>query len=440
MSTALVVDLIQNHFESFQSTSSSTFSYRRLSKEHNTHYNNHDDHLLSRASNRNSQSSVFAKTEKLREELIQNFIIQQTSNLSLNDDTTSTFDDDDDDDKNEAKNQIFEFQNEISNSLIHIINSVLATIVSMELTTHNTFAKSDFYDSSRTLLQYIASFICTKGDGSLTKDVLNHVFQFSSIANYESMRTLICSFVGWCSTHLLECSVQNQPTRTKSKMKKLHRGNDQSLAFLTGGFEEDDDHDSVQKWKFECIEFIVSRILTQRLYDKNQAVRNEAIRSSCTLLSFMLESMTNHRNHDNNDESNDDDNSDNDCESMINLMNEVIDGLKWSMAHDPSFANRSSVLQSIPLRQFIQADDSKSTYIKEMKTSIIESIVERVRDEKVKVRVDALDMLSKVNVEKDLDVDMRCEILRHGLSTRWVNGSFCSFHTLKKMFNLYLFQ
>lgn len=387
------VDLIHNHFNSFQSQSESTPLTAPSRGRHNRNNNtNTSSSVSSASSNQNCPyQSVKFQTETLRQELIQNFIVLQTSNLSLALKPKRTEEDDNDDDDDE------QFQDQVSNTLIDIINSVLSTIVSSKLTSQPSFSKSDYYDSSICLLEHVASFISTKGDGSLTKLVLNHLFPFSTIPTYESIRSIICTFVGWCATNLMD-SYHDVVKKTQQGMT--------SLSFLIGNDNQSDN----KKWRLECLYLIMTDFLVKRLTDKTQTVRNVAIHTSCLLLSSILDNKLLSTD-------NDCDEDENENERVTNIIQTLIESLMWNVTHDPSFANRSSVLQLFPIEKFVNVM-SESQLMQDLKTLVLETIVLRVRDEKVKVRVDAFDVLRRVHVQHDLTVEMRCEILRQGFSTR----------------------
>jgi hypothetical protein len=148
---------------------------------------------------------------------------------------------------------------------------------------------------------------------------------------------------------------------------------------------------------------LIQSILMVRLNDKAQAVRSIAIQSC----SFFFPELNVEYNNEYKElfsiSSGDTDaDIDTDTDDSIDYRDDLVHALVWSLSHDPSFANRSMALQSIPVH----------------KDTTMQYIVERVRDDKVKVRTDALDILRKVDVKNDLTVEMRCDILRHGLSSR----------------------
>ncbi len=432
---SVVLDtLIQNHFNDYQKQS-------RIS-QHRPKHNHHQSHHHGSSATTNSQSFKI-QTEKLRKDLIENFIALQASNLSLND--------------NGQDHDIpANYQKEVSKAVISIIKSVLSTIVSLKLTTQNSFSKSEHYDSSMSIMEYIAYFICnnfhsdsSNGTGteigsssSLLDDSLQFILKFTSISNFESIRCLLCSFIGWCSTFLLEQQLELNHQhhrgrgllRTGSGPNSKKQMTNESLLFLSG-CESHLDHENRQL-KFNYAAFMVTNVFVKRLLDKNQAVRSVAIISSCSLLSSILELVKDciqrkdvtegSDNHHYNDHLVDGDKIEHEEEKIINILIELINALEWNMVHDPSYVNRSAVLQSLPIEKltttaiFSEGVTTKlMAKLNDLKMNLIETIVERVRDDKVKVRIDALNALRKVNVENDLTIELRCEILRHGLSTRY---------------------
>ena len=474
-----VEELIQRHFNSYQRQSISSDGQAESEQQYYDQHNHHaskqsrndGQNMIQGIQSSTTQSQAIKfQTEKLRQELIEHFITIQASNLSLQDDNDDAGDDSSIDSTSSTDSDInnttkkLNFQKSVSQTLINIINSILATVVSSNpsLTTQASFSKSEYYESSLVLLQNIASFISIKGDGSLLKDVLllnDHLVQLSSIPNYESIRCTICTFAGWCSTHAAEYYQPSPMSRFKSKSKfrsssSGRRGyHDSSLSFLTGGREEHNDEEQQKqnkKWRMDCIEIVMKEFLLKRLCDKNQAVRNVAIQSCCSLLSSILDcieidSTSNECegsdapiDSDIDDDSDEDDNSSTDSEiteedRALKVSSELIQSLTWNMVHDPSYANRSLILQSLPTEKLVMVATKMRKEIKsksgrrqqlqqqqmeEMKQFVIECIVTRVRDDKVKVRIDAFDVLRKVHVVNDLTVEMRCEILRQGLSVR----------------------
>jgi hypothetical protein len=129
------------------------------------------------------------------------------------------------------------------------------------------------------------------------------------------------------------------------------------------------------EWREECID-VVKESLVPRLTDKSQAVRNAAIKACANFF------------------------NDSDEEKEANYS-DISDALIYSLTHDPSFANRSAAVQSVPVSE-----------------AMLPHILERVRDVKLKVRVDALDVL-RANVDvHDLTEDQRVELLEAALTPR----------------------
>jgi hypothetical protein len=139
--------------------------------------------------------------------------------------------------------------------------------------------------------------------------------------------------------------------------------------FVSGGNGNDD------SWRDECLQ-VARQALRQRLTDKSQAVRNAAI-SSCA---FFFE---NHETELNEDEY------------------ELLDSVLWNMSHDPSMANRLAALQSVPVTD-----------------TTAEAVIARVRDVKLKVRVEALHILRSKMQANTLSSDQYAELVRSSLTDR----------------------
>lgn len=121
-----------------------------------------------------------------------------------------------------------------------------------------------------------------------------------------------------------------------------------------------------------CLDTMIG-LLERRLRDKSQSVRQATLTACRPILH--LPSTT----------------------SYPSLMNQVL----FCLVHDSSLANRSTALQVLPCT-----------------SETIPYIVERTRDAKVKVRLEALEKLKSVKVH-DLSVEQRVDILTFGLSTRY---------------------
>lgn len=171
-----------------------------------------------------------------------------------------------------------------------------------------------------------------------------------------------------------------------------------------------------------CMDAMETTLLP-RLTDKSQSVRQSAIQAAGSLLSAsalvtsktttkVIETNQKNRSKAMNDDSDDDDQTDsededsgseegrdNDAEDTENL---ALNGLIWSMWHDPSVANRVEAIQAVPITP-----------------DTVDHIVARIRDVKEKVRVAALDVLRlKVDPREDMHEEHFCDILQHGLTER----------------------
>jgi len=271
-------------------------------------------------------------------------------------------------------------------------------------------------------------------DNSLFMRVFTHLEQMSLLKDYESIRCLICAFTERCIFYLYDTHTQNQQqqqqlSRNNSTTKSTSK---RSLSFLMDSMNNN--------MKLKCIQFMIHDILIKRILDKNQTVRYIAIQSLCQFLTLSMDKLLTIRSSSSSKSCTND--TDDDIhmyeymEEYHSLWTDCVTKLNWTMAHDPSYVNRSVVIKSMPIELVMKVSTTMTTMstssstgsstgigmmeiMDSLKHSMIETIAERVRDEKVKVRVDALDVLRSVNVAKDLSVEMRCNILRHGLSTRY---------------------
>jgi hypothetical protein len=136
------------------------------------------------------------------------------------------------------------------------------------------------------------------------------------------------------------------------------------------------EYSSLQQQEEEESVEAARKCLIARLTDKSQAVRHAAILASSFFVSM-----------------------DND--------NVLLESLLWNMAHDPSAANRMAALQSVPLV-----------------ATTLDAIIDRVRDTKVKVRVQALEILGK-KANGLLTLQQYAQVIRSSLGTnRYVYTSY----------------
>jgi hypothetical protein len=129
--------------------------------------------------------------------------------------------------------------------------------------------------------------------------------------------------------------------------------------------------DSCEDWAREAFSQLL-RALEVSLTDRSQSVRNSAIRS------------TTH------------------CFADLDVAEDLLETLLWSLWHDPSVANRMAAVQAVPIT-----------------SETVDHIISRVRDVKEKVRVQALEVLrTKVDPISHLSQDQFAEVIRSGLSVR----------------------
>lgn len=127
-----------------------------------------------------------------------------------------------------------------------------------------------------------------------------------------------------------------------------------------------------EEWAIEWFEALQESI-TPRLTDKSQSVRNSAIRSTAN---FFVHSN--------------------------DTTEDFVEVLLWNLWHDPSVANRVAAVDSVPIN-----------------ATTVDHIIARVRDEKEKVRVQALEVLrNKVDPLSHLTPEHYTEVVRCGLSVR----------------------
>jgi len=120
---------------------------------------------------------------------------------------------------------------------------------------------------------------------------------------------------------------------------------------------------------------VASQALLPRITDKSQAVRLSAIKAGGCFF----------------------------CDSMTDP--DILQAQLWSLQHDPSVANRVAAVESVPIN-----------------LETIDFVIQRIRDEKQKVRVAALDTLRERCVNMDvLDSDHFTCIVQAGNTERYAN-------------------
>ena len=203
-----------------------------------------------------------------------------------------------------------------------------------------TEISKDSQDAVDCIFELAACFACSGGNGHLAQALTARAVQFSVVI-MERVRVQACNLLGLCVRYLLT------------------------------GDENGGEEDS---WRDECVD-VARQAIRSRLTDKSQAVRNAAIYASASL-------FVRNKELDDNDE-------------------EFLESLLWNMNHDPSAANRSSALQSVPI--------VKDT---------VDDVIARVRDVKVKVRVEALNTLCSKMLVYTLSSVQYAELVRSGLTDR----------------------
>ena len=164
---------------------------------------------------------------------------------------------------------------------------------------------------------------------------------------------------------------------------------------------KDDPNGSKRERVFEVYNQIKDAIIP-RLTDKSQMVRNTAIDASGYVL-LLSHSILSYDEDDGNDE--------------------LLESITWNLWHDPSASNRMTTITALS-RSLINDNDTSAGSLPPTMTMIVDHIVTRVRDVKDKVRVHAIQTISrsKCLVVSMLSLEQRYEIIRSGLVfSRYVN-------------------
>ncbi|KAL3924237.1 MAG: hypothetical protein SGILL_001167 [Bacillariaceae sp.] len=150
--------------------------------------------------------------------------------------------------------------------------------------------------------------------------------------------------------------------------------------------------------------------LMNRLTDKIQSVRHAAIQSVGGLLaaSSCIQPKKTASTKKAREESENSDKEDSDSDEEEDEADEeeenspALDGLLWSMWHDPSIANRIEAIEAVPIT-----------------VDTVDHIVARIHDVKEKVRLAALDALcAKVDPRVHMTEEHFCDIIQNGLTER----------------------
>lgn len=227
-----------------------------------------------------------------------------------------------------------------------------------------TAISKDLVESIDKILELAACFAAQHGH--IANAVVTRAEQFSAVI-MERVRSQACKLLGLCVHFMNECE-----TKTS---------NNDNDSFL-GSSDQDD-----ASWKNKC-KNAAQQALIVRLMDKSQAVRNEAI-LACQ--PFFV------------------DNIDDTPRGEENY--DLLEALLWNINHDPSVANRMAALRSVPLT-----------------VATVDDVIARVRDVNVKVRVEALNVLSSKLATVSFTPEQYAELVRSGLTDRCVFTATKEYH------------
>ena len=255
--------------------------------------------------------------------------------------------------------------------------------------------EGEWSDSVDSILQLVAALGCStdQADESVARALMDRAALLSDVAP-DAVRSYVCTFVGLCVHHLCRASCANSNvaedgTGGTSFLRRSTRSNDDDDDDMAMA---DDEEDDAEDWRVDCLDRAGS-ILLPRLTDKAQAVRCAAIRA-CSAFFLDAGNIIGENETETEDE----------ASSLSEIRETILDALLGRMAHDPSFANRCAAIQSVPITE-----------------DTVPYLLERVGDVKEKVRVAALDVMrNRVDVVEDLTEEQRVDVLRFGLTSRYV--------------------
>ncbi|KAG7343225.1 nuclear condensing complex subunit [Nitzschia inconspicua] len=248
---------------------------------------------------------------------------------------------------------------------------------------------ADNKDAIARVLEITAALACTVSftcqHFSAVDAILARAQLFSEVS-LERLRTTACMLLGSVAVQLRELLL-----RSHKHLKEQHQrqGLEANVASCLGTIET---------------------ALLPRLTDKSQAVRQCAIEAigkllaASSIVSLKAPPKEERTKKEHSSEATEQENeegaeSEDEDEEEENL---ALNGLIWSMWHDPSVANRVEAIQAVPI----------STYT-------VDHIVARIQDVKEKVRVAALDALRrKVDPRVEMTEEHFCDILQYGLTER----------------------
>lgn len=262
----------------------------------------------------------------------------------------------------------------VKNTILQITHAVFASVIS---SSKKNIRVPLNQEPVTKILHLIAIFAFSEGDGSLAQYLLAELINFATV-EAEAFRVVFCKFLGTCLFYTMGDSNGNpHSTQWEDRgMSTRIRENASIIStFLSISRKEENNHQI--EWRKSCIRAIIA-IIQPRLVDKCQAVRLAAL-ESCQHL-FNTEEYT---------------------AANAAEYEELVKAMLFSVSHDPSVNNRSMAILCIPILP-----------------ETIPAIIERIRDAKDKVRVNALEILRKKSNVNSLTVEQRVEILSSGLTQR----------------------
>ena len=245
----------------------------------------------------------------------------------------------------------------------------------------------EWSESVDSILRLVAALGCSTdhADESVARALMDRAVLLSDVAP-DAVRSYVCTFVGLCVHHLCQASTTN----TSTNATEDGSGGTSFLRSTQSNDDMVDDDDD--EWRIDCLDKAGS-ILLPRLTDKAQAVRCAAIKACSAFFVDATNGSTSENENETEDES-----------SLSEIRETILDALLGRMAHDPSFANRCAAIQSVPITE-----------------DTVPYLMERVGDVKEKVRVAALDVMrNRVDVVEDMTEEQRVDVLRFGLTSRYV--------------------
>ncbi len=286
---------------------------------------------------------------------------------------------------------------EIASTLKRCIDAAMSCIVSS--------AKKDIWSESVTaILELGAAYACCyagkNGSDSeqqqlVAETVIHRAIEFLTVEK-DTVRTESCNMLGWCVRYLMESS-KPAVSILKKKGKAIAADADTSKSNTK----------DVAGWKVECLAEI-GKALQPRLTDKIAKVRSAAISACAPFFNVAASDVSGAMKSNNYDK-------------MIKSIQTILMSI---MTNDSSAPNRALVSQIIVRNTSTASLEGKEAGHDVNSEDIISHIIERVKDVDVKVREAALDSLREnVNVD-DLTEDQRVEILRYGLTKRYVSDLF----------------